>query len=124
MFGCAVMPMCKIARNKYMAEYLPTILKLIELPKLLICCDKEDEDLILGWVCFEPEFQVDEQPILHYVYTAQGVRHNGIASTLLVAAGCLEREFIWTTHYNYRIRRLLKKRKQRWKYNPYLVEVL
>lgn len=122
MFGCAVMPMCAPARNIYMGNHMNVILSLTEPEKCRVCCHMEDDDLIYGWVCYEPKLQVENLPILHYIYTTDGFRHYGVATNLLKEVGMLDPPRIWVTHYNYRIRRLLKKLRQRWWYNPYLAE--
>jgi len=127
-FGCQVMPMWKDARFKHMEEHLAKILQLATMERITICCSKDDKDLIIGWMCYEPStvFAPHEShkvyPIVHYLYTTDGFRHQGIATQMLKHADVLGHERIWVTHYNYRIKRLLQKIRQKWYYDPYLID--
>ena len=73
-------------------HYRPTIARIIN--RLLtrtsvlttVACDAADEELLFGFSCFEPKLSC-----LHYVFTRQDLRHEGIATRLLhgVSFGCV-----------------------------------
>jgi GNAT superfamily N-acetyltransferase len=48
--------------------------------KLLVACNKDAPDQILGWVCHE---KVRGGTCIHFVYTKEIVRRRGVASELL-----------------------------------------
>lgn len=73
-------------------HYRPTIARVINRLLVrtsvitLVACDPADEELLFGFVCFEPKASC-----LHYVFTRQDLRREGIATRLLagVVIGCV-----------------------------------
>ena len=57
-----------------------TLKKLLPKCTLLSACDPDDVDVILGYICFEPD-------VLHFVYVKGGFRRMGIGGRLLGVAG-------------------------------------
>lgn len=109
--------MCREARIRHMELHMKKVLPIISPERILVAADPQEEDVIYGWVCFEPGTK-----ILHYVYTTDGFRRMGIAQGLMALAGVLGDDRVQISHYNWRIKRLFKHLKQNWDYNPYLLE--
>ena len=57
-----------------------TLKKLLPKCTLLAACDPDDLDVILGYICFEPD-------VLHFVYVKGGFRRMGIGNGLMDEAG-------------------------------------
>lgn len=108
------MPMGDRAEEIYINEHMPKVINLIQPGNLIIAGHTEDEDIILGWVCFD-------KVAIHYVYVTDGWRHKGLATALLLAAGLSTDGKSIFSHYTYRIKRLMKKIKCTWEYDPYLL---
>lgn len=50
--------------------------------KLVVACNPEDEDQILGWACAEED---DRKCVVHYVYVKDPYRKDGLSTELLGA---------------------------------------
>tara|TARA_R100000329_G_scaffold75986_1_gene65548 strand:+ start:259 stop:717 length:459 start_codon:yes stop_codon:yes gene_type:complete len=54
--------------------------KVIEDDKVLIYCDRDDADHILGWIAYG---QIEETKLLHFLFVKKSFRGNGIGSEML-----------------------------------------
>jgi GNAT superfamily N-acetyltransferase len=59
----------------YRNEHSPRIRSALSRCKVLVACDKSDENQIAGYVVFEP-------PILHYLYVKREMRRFGVGTLL------------------------------------------
>ena len=71
-----------------------TLLKtLIPKTNVLVLCNPEDEDHIMGWVCYE-----EESPCLHFLFIKFNFRRMGMGRRLLLETGLpKECEVSWRT---------------------------
>ena len=84
---------------------------------VIVACNEEDPDQILGWCCAEV---LDTALVIHYIYIKQPFRRFGIASRMIALLKQTEQPpAIMVTHSNPMVRPLIKERK--WVYNPYLL---
>ena len=87
-----------------------TLKKLLPKCTLLGACDPDDLDVILGYICYEPD-------VLHFVYVKGGFRRMGIGSRLLREAGIDISEDVIVSH---RTEHLFKCWPEvKWLWNPY-----
>jgi hypothetical protein len=62
----------------------------------LVACDKEEPDIIYGWLCYESKAH-NPLPALHYVFVKELARSGGVATALFTAAGVsLDSPFFYT----------------------------
>ena len=99
-------------REHFSAEMRRVFERLLPTAKVVVACDREDEDTLLGFVAATGEE-------LHYVYVRGGsdlvnVRKQGIARELIEAIGPI-RSYTFTTIAG--IRRL-RPRERGWKFTP------
>lgn len=90
---------------------------------VLICGLEGDDDLILGYIIWEPA-TIERAAILHYLYTKGAFRHRGIAKALLIASQMplMGNSQIITTHWTGLAATILKKKAKDLTYfNPYLL---
>ncbi len=83
---------------------------------LVVLCNLDDPDQIIGWACVEREPQI---LMLHYVYVKHSLRRNGFMNLLLDEV--LKREdvrFKFTTHMT-AMWDALRPKDRGWIYNPY-----
>lgn len=121
MFSYDLMPLCEEAISREMTKKMAIILKLTTMDRLKVAYN-EEYDIILGFVAYEPDYRKDGYPVLHWVYTTDGFRHNGVATALLRECGLFDEKRLWLTHYTYRIKRLLKKARQKWWVDPNIIQ--
>ena len=114
-------------RDGYLVRSIPNTVyyyqhhKILEalLPRsvVLIACNEENPDQILGWICAEV---VDTALVIHYMYVKQPFRKFGIAKRLV---GILEESesppAVMVTHSTPISRPIIKDKG--WVYNPYLL---
>lgn len=86
-------------------NYRKVIERLMRRSSVKVACLKEDNDVILGWSCSEPE-------VLHFVFVKDAWRRMGIAKDLVPG----NIQFI--THLT-KIGQYAKK--GHWKFNPFLI---
>ncbi len=78
-----------------------------------IACDPEDEDLIFGYITFEPK-------IIHFIYVKYAFRKRGIATKLLEQI--LNIEQCEASHLTYSLLDLWTAGKIKIEFNPYLTK--
>ncbi len=117
----------KSNRHGYMVRSVPNNIyyynhhKILEelLPRsvVLVACNAEDPDQILGWMCAEV---VDTAMVIHYVYVKQSFRKFGIAKRIVNLMKTTEDPpAVMATHSNPEVRDLLKEKNII--YNPYIM---
>lgn len=79
---------------------------------VIICCSKEEPDLILGWIAIE-ETQETDNIILHYIYVKEAFKNEGIGKKLLELVTKNKKE-IHFTHFTDKAAKILSKA---WKYS-------
>lgn len=94
------------------------VLSLLARSTTMVACTPDDADHILGWACVEKRAGAG---VVHYVYTVQGRREHGLASTLL--RECFARLGVsaseWSyTHPTYVGQRVAGRRGHGGAYNP------
>ena len=94
-----------------------TLKKLLPKCTLLGACAPDDLDVILGYVCYEPDIGPDGQPFLHFVYVKGGFRRLGIGSRLLREAGIDLIDEIYVSHRTEHLFKCWPGVK--WLWNPY-----
>ena len=70
----------KINKDSYMVGQNKVINHLIDTSKVLIACDDQDEDLILGFMIYD-NFPLAD--VLHYCYLRKDFRQNGIVHLMI-----------------------------------------
>lgn len=114
-------------RDGYLVRAIPNTVyyyqhhKILEhlLPRsiVLVACNEQDPDQILGWICAEV---IDTALVVHYVYTKQPFRKFGIAKRLVDLLQETEQPpAVMVTHNTQMARPIIKAKK--WIYNPYLL---
>lgn len=75
--------------------------KILERSLTVVACNSEDDDLILGWICFEPApkpvrliFDHPTMRIVHYAYVKAIYRKLGVGKALYKA--CVQEPFVYT----------------------------
>ena len=90
-----------------------TLKKLLPKCTLLAACDPDDLDVILGYVCYEPD-------VLHFVYVKGGFRRLGIGNRLMDEAGHLREMRDSPVVVSHRTEHLFKCWPEvKWLWNPY-----
>ncbi len=92
----------RLSRGEFGARYSHVVTDgLFKLPdtRIIVACDEEDPDLILGWLCYTPG-----TPTIHYAFTRGGnpnvtMRRQGIMVAMLAVAGVRDgSSFAYTFH--------------------------
>jgi len=84
---------------------------------VLVACNHEDPDQILGWMCAEV---VDTAMVIHYVYVKKSFRKFGLAKRLVQTMAEVEDPpAFMCTHSNREVRDIVEKKEII--YNPYLL---
>jgi len=119
----------KSFRDGYWARGIPNNIyyynqhKILEqlLPKgiVLVACNEQDPDQILGYVCAEV---VDTALVIHYMYVKHPFRKFGIATKLVMLLEQSEKPpAIMYTHKTAAAKAIILAKELKWIYNPYLV---
>jgi hypothetical protein len=82
--------------------------------KALVACPKDDSETILGYIVFEPTFNV-----VHFTFVKDAFRNMGIARRLLKESG-IDTEKLMFSHWTFPIDEIIRKYEQI-TYNPYLL---
>lgn len=75
---------------------------------IIVCCSKEDKDLIIGWIGVEKP-ETSRGLILHYLYVKHAFKNEGIATELLQMA--LPDRPVLYTHLTNQAKKILFKHK-------------
>lgn len=95
-----------MSRRDYFPAMHAQIARLLSRSAVIIACDADDPDTIVGWACVEGE-------CLHYLHTRKELRGQGISRQLLAEAGAL-------SVYSHVSRHLDRGRvPQGWAYQPF-----
>lgn len=105
-----------IPNNTYYYQHHKLLEQLIPRSVVLVICNENDEDQILGWCCAEV---VDTALVVHYVYIKHPFRKLGLATRLVKLLEESEQPpAIMHTHMTEIGRRIVKEKD--WVFNPYL----
>lgn len=74
-------------------EYISKIKQVLQISKVLISCDPQDESVIHGWVCFSFYLGI---PVIHYSYVKKPFRGFGIGKNLIESVVDKKKEFFVT----------------------------
>lgn len=61
--------------------------------KFIVACDPENPSHLLGWICTEGS-------VIHYVYVKSAYREQGLARTMIAAAGLASSDVLYATHWS------------------------
>lgn len=98
--------------GRFFRGYGLTVDALLDRSRVLVACQPDDEDAIVGWAAVEP----GGIPTVHYVYVKHPFRRYGVAKALLSP---LKGESVAYTHETPALRRLPIP--TGWVYDPYLL---
>lgn len=99
----------KVAGKAYWKGHRIAILRLIRSAHVVIACDPEDHDTILGWACTNGRY-------VHYVYVKRAFRRYGLAKRLLADHVKMLSPVVYTHRWN-PILHLIPP--ANWTYDPY-----
>jgi len=106
-----------VPNTAYYYQHHKILEQVIPRSVVLVACNHEDPDQILGWMCAEV---VDTAMVLHYVYVKKSFRKFGLATRLVETMRKVEDPpAIMTTHSNREVRDILEDKEIM--YNPYLL---
>lgn len=102
----------------YFANQHKIMEALIPRSTIIVCCNEEDHDQILGWACFEKQ---ERAIVLHYLYVKNHFRRLGLAKQIMDIL--LDSEDVSTVFYTHRtpVVDRIRLDRTRWIYNPFLV---
>ena len=104
-------PLTKFTKSELFYNQHQKILdRLLLKAKVNVACDQNDEDLIFGYIVFEPH-------VIHYIYVKEPFRGYGIATKLLEA---IEGSY-QASHLTYSLLDLWSAKKINCEFNPYLL---
>ena len=107
-------PLTKYTKRELFFEVHQRILdELLSKSKVIIACKDDDEDLIFGYIVFEPH-------IMHYVYVKEPFRNYGIGKRLIQEV----KTPFQTSHLTYSLLDLWTAKKIQCDFNPYLLTYL
>lgn len=78
-------PRARDMGDVYFAEQKAIVRRLCNDAGLVIACDAEDPEAILGWLCATNPPNIEPDPVVHYVYVRAAGRRCGVARRLLEA---------------------------------------
>lgn len=103
-----------------MIEHAKVLNKLMEASKILVACDEDDEDFLLGYLVYEDEPDL----LIHYIFVRYEARKKGLANEMLNEIRFQERlnnkEFVWFSHLTGNGSFITKNKGLNLNYNPYL----
>ena len=109
----------KVPDAVYFAQHHGVIERLLKRSRTVVATIPEDEDVILGWACYEPAMQMDGiavPAIVHYVYVKPDFRRAGVAARLLSEVDANEAMY---THHTFVVAGPLANKVRKWIFNPY-----
>lgn len=81
----------KITKMDYQLSQRKRIADSLRLGKTLVACDRQDQSIIFGWICYQGQ-------LVHYLYVRKDARVLSIEDDLLAASGF--KEFpVLTSHW-------------------------
>tara|TARA_E500000331_G_scaffold265443_1_gene256654 strand:- start:342 stop:815 length:474 start_codon:yes stop_codon:yes gene_type:complete len=106
-----------IPNTVYYHQHHKILEEVIPRSVVLVACNHEDPDQILGWMCAEV---VDTAMVIHYVYIKKTFRKFGLAKRLVETMAEVEKPpAFMCTHSNREVRDIVERHKII--YNPYLL---
>ena len=108
-----------IPNNTYYYNHHKILEALLPRGIVLVACNEEDPNQILGWCCAEV---VDTALVIHYIYVKHPFRKFHIATKMVNLL--LESEkppAVIYTHKTVAAKNIIKDKELEWLYNPYLV---
>lgn len=116
-------PFCEMSQDA-ISKLSVRIRSLVDVAKLIIACDEKDDDVIYGFICYEDgPYLGNDTPTLHFVWTRNKLRRNGVANILLSQAFGKDHGPLHYTHITKALNNGNLKKKWRLKnYDPYLIE--
>ena len=106
-----------VPNTVYYHQHHKVLEQIIPRSVVLVACNHEDPDQILGWMCAEV---VDTAMVVHYVYVKKSFRRFGLAKRLIDTMAKVEDPpAFMATHSNRDIRDTLERHNVI--YNPYLL---
>lgn len=111
-----------LSPKEFNAQHRPIREELLLNPNvaIIIACNANDEDLILGWILVEKP--KGEGLILHYLYVKEAFKGEGIADELIKKA--LPNKPIMVTHMTDRARKIIRKKTEYFKYFEYAKDTI
>lgn len=107
-----------IPNNIYYYNHHKILEELIPRSTVLVSCNGEDSDQILGWCCYEV---VDTAVVLHYLYVKHPFRGFRVAESLVGSILSKEQPpAVMYTHSTRAASKIIKTKNLDWIYNPYL----
>lgn len=70
----------KINKDSYLTAHNKTVNGLLDNAECRIVCDKEDQDLIYGFIIYQ---KMNDWDVIHYVYVRKDFRGRGIADEMI-----------------------------------------
>lgn len=86
--------------DAYYRDYRKLIERALSRSRVLVACQPDDDDAIIGWTVVEPR---NDRMLVHYVYVKHPFRRFGVAKTLL--APLIDKPATYT-HVNGSVRRM------------------
>ena len=96
-----------------MVLYGPIVENLIRYSKIRVACSPEDESLVVAWACVDKR-----QDVVHYCWTRELYRHNGVMSSLLAD---IDSHAVEYSHETLQWRRYVAQHFPRWVYRPEII---